>query len=269
MSLNGGPRPLTLASGPFGLTQRIGNRVVKTAGPDFRKQLPWGVPREREVYLSGLEHHAIARLEDHGEDANGRPWIALPFIPGGTVRERLVSSLPPDIGTALRVVRDVATALQAVHEAGFVHRDVHIHNVMIATGTEPRGVLLDFGIAGVLSKLGETTDTGLRTGSPRYAAPEQIVGAAQSTACDVWGLGALMYCLVYRRAPYSDGTARNSAPSFTTPPPPLKQSPSLGIVIATLLKAMLALEARARPTMPDVTGELTRLLGLANAPDPQ
>ncbi len=130
-------------------------------------------------------------------EVDGRPWIAMELVEGETVRDalRLKGRLP--LEDAIRMVEDIAEALDAAHERGVLHRDVNPHNIMMS----PRGGarLMDFGLARMVEP--DTTQVSTKTvgsesqvvGTVGYMAPEQILGRGASTASDVFALGAVAF----------------------------------------------------------------------------
>lgn len=158
---------------------------------------------ERQI-LAGLEHPAIARIVDGGVTEDGTPWFAMEHVEGEPIdaycdRRRL------GIRERLELILQVCTAVEHAHRRLVVHRDLKPANVLV---TEERQVkLLDFGIAKLLDAEGAAqaappTRTALRMMTPEYASPEQVRGAAVTTASDVYQLGLLLYELLTGHRPY-------------------------------------------------------------------
>ncbi len=245
--LDGGER---LGGGLFGETWRVGDRVIKVAGEDYRRALPWGIPREIEVFERGLEHPNIAPFQDHGRTPEGRPWIATTFVSGATVRDLLVSGPPMATNRACVVALGVARALQAAHAVGVLHCDVNVHNVIAVADPPGRhAVLVDWGIAALVDAGGDRATTArLKSGTPRYAAPEQRRPARHSPATDVWGLGVLLYCMVYRRPPFALDDLDRDAIAFPPGHPELEW----------LLRRALAPRPADRPSLERLIGALSQ-----------
>jgi eukaryotic-like serine/threonine-protein kinase len=163
--------------------------------------------RERQI-LASLDHPSIARLLDGGVSGDGRPYFAMELVEGLPLdqhcdRHRLT------VEERLRLFCDVARALDFAHHRLVLHRDLKPSNILVTA--DGRVKLLDFGIATVLEREDRTqqrTAGGWLT--PAYASPEQIRGAAMSTASDVYQLGLLLYELLTGRRPYE---VRSKAPS--------------------------------------------------------
>ena len=147
---------------------------------------------EREI-LASLDHSGIAGILDGGSMPDGRPYLVLEFVDGETITDFVQSrNLPrPE---RLRLIRDVAAALQHAHQHLVVHRDVKPSNVMVTSDGAVR--LLDFGIAkildpNVLPMASLLTRTGVSMLTPAYGSPEQVLGAAVTTGSDIYQLGLL------------------------------------------------------------------------------
>ncbi|GAB5534464.1 MAG: hypothetical protein Rubg2KO_07130 [Rubricoccaceae bacterium] len=160
---------------------------------------------ERQI-LAGLEHPNIARLYDGGVTAQGLPYLALEFVDGLPLT-RYAETHQLDVRARLALALQVCDAVAYAHRHLIVHRDLKPSNILVTPEGSAR--LLDFGIATFLSTDDLKTRTGLRALTPAYAAPEQVQGAAVTTATDVYALGVLLYELLAGTRPYnlSDATA--------------------------------------------------------------
>ncbi|HXS74525.1 MAG TPA: protein kinase [Rhodanobacteraceae bacterium] len=144
--------------------------------------------REQRI-LARLQHPHIAQLLDAGFSPTGTPFLALEFVAG----DNLVTHCER-CGLAARerlaLLMDVAAAVEHAHRNLIVHRDLKPSNVLVGAGGCVK--LVDFGIAKLLTGEGEPTRTEARRLTRSYAAPEQIVGDAATTAIDVYALGVLL-----------------------------------------------------------------------------
>jgi serine/threonine protein kinase len=156
--------------------------------------------------LAMLDHPSLVRVLDVGTTATGRPYFAMPLLSGETVRERLRRSGPLDPIEACSIVGDVLEGLDAAHRAGVVHRDVKPGNVFLPAGApgraRPRSILLDFGVAKLLAADGRATTAAAIVGTPRYLAPEQILGGAVDARTDVYAAGLTLFEMIAGRGPF-------------------------------------------------------------------
>lgn len=167
--------------------------------------------RERAA-LARLQHPHIARLLDAGVLDDGTPWLAMELVEGERIdiwceRQGL------DARAICRLAAELCAAVDYAHRQLVVHRDIKPGNVLVDRHGHLR--LLDFGIARLLQEddAADITATGACAFTPDYAAPEQRAGAAITTACDVYGLGALLYRLLSGRPPPrgADGALERTA----------------------------------------------------------
>ena len=152
---------------------------------------------------ANLQHPHILPLHDSGEVA-GLVYYVMPFVEGESLRERLNRERQLPIEDAVRIAREVASALDYAHRRGVVHRDIKPENILLHDG---QALVADFGIALAASRTdGSTrlTETGMSLGTPQYMAPEQAMGDRDITAkSDVYALGCVLYEMLVGEAPFS------------------------------------------------------------------
>jgi serine/threonine protein kinase/tetratricopeptide (TPR) repeat protein len=160
--------------------------------------------RERDI-LASLHHPNIAALHDAGVTPDGQPWLALEYVEGEPITawcDRAQLSISERVG----LFRQVLLAVQHAHANLVIHRDIKPANILVTRAGEVR--LLDFGIAklqeaggGALAETELTRHAG-RPLTVQYASPEQLKGLPLTTACDVYGLGVVLYELLCGERPY-------------------------------------------------------------------
>lgn len=154
--------------------------------------------RREAQAVAGLSHSHICQLYDYGE-LDGRPFMVLELLPGGTLEDRLAAARPlPDIETE-RIAGEVALALGHAHDHGVLHRDVKPTNVLF--DEEGRAKLADFGIALVAGEP-TLTEAGTLLGTAAYISPEQSRGEPATPATDVYAFGVLLYQMLTGRLPF-------------------------------------------------------------------
>ena len=230
------------------------------------------------------EAKAVAKLDDPNivqiyevgeyDEAGAKvPFLALEFVPGGTLEARAgTSPMPP--AEAARVVRLLARAMAHAHARGIVHRDLKPENVLIAPpADEPalnaalgRPKITDFGLARREVGGSSATTPGSVMGTPSYMAPEQAGGESAGPPADVYALGAILYRLltgsvVFPRASWIDAL---HDVRHATPRSPRELVPGIPPALEALCLRCLAKDAANRPTAAELAAGLDRL----SAPDP-
>jgi len=153
--------------------------------------------REQRI-LARLQHPHIAQLLDAGFSPTGTPFLALEFIAGDDLMSHCaLRGLPTR--DRLGLFMDVCAAVDHAHRNLIVHRDLKPNNVLVDANGGVK--LVDFGIAKLLTGDGDRTRTEARRLTRSYAAPEQLTGAAATTAIDVYALGVLLGELLGEQPP--------------------------------------------------------------------
>ena len=190
------------------------------------------------------DDHLVPVLE--AGQADGRRFLAVAYIPGGTLEDRLEDRGKLDPKETASFAEDVGLGLDALHNAGIVHRDLKPSNIIV--DADGRALLTDFGLAKgraytVLTKPGQVM------GTIDYLAPELIKGEAASPATDIYALGCAMYECVTGQPPFADkeGIAIGLAHVGEPPPDPRGFRDDLSDAYVDALLAALAKEPAQRP----------------------
>ena len=213
---------------------------------------------EREARAAAaLAHPNIVQLFDYGEE-EGRPYMVLEYLPGGTLAERLPEGAALQDDETRSVATDVAAGLAHAHEHGVIHRDLKPGNVLF--DAEGRAKVTDFGIAHVVGS-DTLTEEGTVLGTAAYISPEQVAGGPATPATDVYAFGVLLYRLLSGRFPFESGNAMELARMHRDiEPPPLHSfRPDAPADLAALAMAALAKDPDARP--PDGAALLGAIAG--------
>ena len=156
---------------------------------------------------ASLQHPHILPLFDSGT-ADGFLFYVMPYIQGETIREKLNRETQFGVDEAVRIAREVASALDYAHRHGVIHRDIKPENILLHDGSP---MVMDFGIALAVSAAagGRMTETGLSLGTPHYMSPEQATADREITGrSDVYSLASVLYEMLAGVPPHEGGSAQ-------------------------------------------------------------
>ncbi len=166
---------------------------VLLADPDFGDRFL----REAKI-AAKLHHRHVVAIHDVGRHEDYH-YMAMEYLSGGPILTK--DGQPRPVPFALRVTREIATALAYANSKGFVHRDVKPDNILLRD--DGSSVLTDFGIARAHDSAARMTRTGAVIGTPHYMSPEQARGRTVDGRSDLYSLGVVLYELLVGRVPYS------------------------------------------------------------------
>ena len=157
----------------------------------------------REALLAArITHPSVAQIYDCERTPDGDLLIAMEFVEGETVAQRLRRAGPLAIGHVAAALRGAAEGLDMAHGLGILHRDLKPENLMLTPAGTAK--LLDFGIARAIDATSSgLTDAGKVMGTPLYMSPEQFLGDALTPATDVYSLGAVVYEMLTAQPPHA------------------------------------------------------------------
>ena len=184
------------------------------ADPDFGERFL----REARI-AAKLHHRHVVGVHDVGR-VGDHHYIAMEYLGGGTVLSE--DGSPRPITFSLRVIREIAAALNYAHSKGFVHRDVKPDNILMRD--DGSAALTDFGIARATDASTSMTRTGTVIGTPHYMSPEQARGRTIDGRADLYSLGIVMYELLVGRVPFhADDSLAVGIMHITQPVPALPE----------------------------------------------
>ena len=156
-----------------------------------------------------LQHPNIVAVYDINE-VDGNHYFTMELVQGMSLAQRLAQGPLPD-RQAAQYVRKIAQAMHYAHEQGILHRDMKPSNILIDAQDDVH--ITDFGLAKRMNHEAGQTRTGALLGTPSYMAPEQASGKTHelSPACDIYGIGAVLYELLAGRPPFRAGLAAGNA----------------------------------------------------------
>jgi serine/threonine protein kinase len=196
--------------------------------PEFRERF------KREARLAaGIDHPNVVPVHQ-AEEQDGHLYIAMRYVPGTDLHALLSARGRLEPADAVRILEQVAAALDAAHEQGLVHRDVKPANVLLSGKPGKEHVYLtDFGVTKHIASGAGMTRTGAFVGTLDYVSPEQVQGAAVDGRADVYALGCVLYELLTGVVPFQrDSDAAKLFAHMSDPPP--RPSERIALVDAAL-----------------------------------
>ena len=180
------------------IQQTVAVKLLTADGrrPEWRERFL----RERQL-LASLNHPSIVHVIDAGSTGDGRPYLVMEYVEGVAID---LHAATMDVRERLSLFLRVCEGVSHAHRRLIIHCDLKPSNILVDASGQPK--LLDFGIARLLDDTGATTETVERLLTPQYASPEQLRGVSQTTATDVYSLGAVLYKMLTGRSPHESHT---------------------------------------------------------------
>ncbi|MEO8393227.1 MAG: protein kinase [Chloroflexota bacterium] len=202
---------------------------------------------QREARLIGsLQHPHLLPIYAF-DGLNDPPYIAMPYVEGGTLKDVLDKSGVLPIPDTLFILRQVASALDYAHRQGVIHRDIKPSNIMI--DGDGNVFLMDFGIARLTAGGEGITQTGMSVGTPEYVAPEQAMGAENvDSRADIYSLGIMIFQMLSGNRPYAAPTPMAIVMKHINDPVPsiIDFNPTLPAALDEVFSVALAKNPDAR-----------------------
>ena len=241
-----------------------------STGQELRREVVERFRREARA-AGGLSHPSIVAVYDQGVCEDGTPYIAMEYVPGGTLKDgiRRYGAIPPR--AAAETALQIANALAAAHDRGMVHRDIKPHNILITASGDVK--VTDFGIARAAAvppeagaKPGEATPgrsgtagaksnpgsdltaTGIVMGTAGYISPEQALGEPAGPQSDLYSLGVTLYEMLTGELPFRAETPLATAVKHVGEPPrpPREVNPAVPPEIDAVTRRLLEKDPRRR-----------------------
>jgi serine/threonine protein kinase len=250
--------------------------AVKVLEPPYRSDAGVRERFHREARSASIiGHPSIVNVFAEGEREDGAPFLVMEFLLGETVGDYLRREGRMPVPLALSALKQAASALEAAHRVGIIHRDVKPDNLFLLgePGSPYELKVVDFGLSREPSS--KLTAAGVVMGTPATMAPEQIVGESVDARVDIYALGMVLYAAVTGREPFADRPClMRSAPSeesddeiatlahhlWTTPKAPSLHVPGLDPRLEQIiLKAIRKNPAERHQSMQELIDDLDRL----------
>jgi serine/threonine-protein kinase len=243
--------------GPYEVQEEIGRGgmgvVLKALDPELNRVVAIKVlspclaasPTARRRFVREAQAAAAVRHEHvvavhRVAEADGLPYLVMPYVPGESLQERLVRLGPLELAEVVRIGAEAAAGLAAAHARGLIHRDVKPANLLLEGGPA-RVKITDFGLARAVDDVGLTRQ-GVVAGTPEYMAPEQARGAAIDHRADLYALGCVLYACCTGAPPFRGETplAVLRQVSDQVPAPLRERNPEVPAWLEALVARLLA-----------------------------
>jgi eukaryotic-like serine/threonine-protein kinase len=201
--------------------------------------------KREAMSAASLSHPNIIQVYDRGETEEGASYIAMEYVPGGTLKERIFRDGPLEAADAAGVGAQVAGALGAAHDRGMVHRDIKPQNVLLTARGGAK--VADFGIARAGSSA-TISRTGSVMGTAGYMSPEQALGKPATPKSDLYSLGVVLYEALTGELPYTADNPIAVSMKHVNEPlrPPIELNPRLPRGMNAIVTKLLAKDPEDR-----------------------
>lgn len=190
--------------------------ALKVMNPQLNADSSFNERFQREANIVGqLSHPNIIAIYDIGQQDNLN-YIAMDYLPNGTLHDKMAKGISSE--EALRITRELASALDHIHEKNYVHRDIKPENILFRADNS--AVLSDFGVARGLAVSSRMTHVGTVVGTPHYMSPEQTKGKEVDGRSDLYSLGVVLFEMLTGTVPYQGDEAVTIALKHLSAPIP-------------------------------------------------
>jgi serine/threonine-protein kinase len=191
-----------------------------------------------------INHPNTVTIFDYGQaDDADLYFIAMEYIEGRTLFRALREDGPFDEARAAHVARQICRGVREAHKIGVVHRDLKPGNVLLSDNADEHDLVkvLDFGLVKVVAgaTAGDLTEQGLFMGSPKYMAPEQILGHDVSARTDIYSLGVMLYEMLCGKVPFDRGSNMHTLMAHVNEPLPPMGGVLPGLAISPAMEAIV------------------------------
>lgn len=214
--------------------------AIKVMSPSLSADPGFGSRFYREAKIVGqLSHPNIVSIYDVGSHRHYN-FIAMDYLPGAPLQDQLDEGISSE--QAVRIVREMAAALDYAHERGYIHRDIKPDNILFRE--DGSAVLCDFGIAKALKGNIKMTVSGSVLGTPHYMSPEQAQGKTLDGRADIYSLGVVFFEMLSGQVPFSGEDAVSVAVKHMTSPIP--KLPTTAKAFQPIIDRMMEKKVSAR-----------------------
>jgi eukaryotic-like serine/threonine-protein kinase len=200
--------------------------------------------KREALSAAALSHPNIVSVYDRGQEPR-TSYIAMEYVPGGTLEERISRDGPLEAGAATKVALQIAEALHAAHQRGVIHRDIKPHNVLLTSSGSAK--VADFGIARAASAA-TISQRSMVLGTASYMSPEQAMGETVMPTSDLYSLGVVLYEMLTGELPYTAENPVAVSMKHVNDPlrPPRELNPEIPEELNALITKLLAKDPDGR-----------------------
>ena len=205
--------------------------------------------RREAMSAASLSHPNIVAVYDRGQTGDGVHYITMEYVPGGTLKERIVREGRLDADESMRLGAEVAEALGAAHARGVVHRDVKSQNVLLTVGNGyGNAKLADFGIARAADATTIPRSRAAVLGTAKYMSPEQARGRSTGPRSDLYSLGVVLFEALTGRVPFEaeDPEVVRVRHVNEPPPRPRESNPAVPAALDDVVARLLSKDPEDR-----------------------
>lgn len=203
---------------------------------------------------AAIEHDHIVTIYQVGED-RGVAFLAMQYLLGESLDARLKREPRLPLKEALRIGRETALGLAAVHKRGLIHRDIKPANLWLEAETS-RVKILDFGLARTIADDAHLTASGALLGTPAYMAPEQVVDQRVDHRCDLFSLGCVLYRMLTGVTAFEGkNTLAILCAELEASKPPHEVNPEIPAALSSLILRLLARRPQDRPVSAQIVAD--------------
>ncbi len=212
--------------------------------------------RQEATGAAKLAHPNIVNIYDVGED-QGSQYIVMEYVPGPTLKEVIQKRGRLQPMEAVKIAREIASALESAHRNNLVHCDIKPHNILVMSDGHVK--VTDFGIARAVTS-STMTYSGNVIGSVHYFSPEQAKGTVITTKSDVYSLGVVMYEMLTGQLPFNGETTVSIALKHLQdePVPPRQLVPSIPPVLEAIVQKAMSKDPMERPSSTELYADLNQ-----------
>jgi serine/threonine protein kinase len=235
--------------------------AVKVLAPAFAGNGPARRRFSREGQAAAAVVHENVVAIHHVESNGPVPFLVMQFVDGCSLQEQIMRVGPIDATSTLRIIAQLASALDAAHAQGLVHRDVKPANILVGAAGQ-RVWITDFGLARAVDDA-SLTRTGFIAGTPHYMSPEQARGESVGPGSDLFGLGSVMYFALTGRPPFRAERSLAILNRICSEKhrPVREVNPDVPVSVAAIVDRLLEKDSRCRyPSANEVRDECLKLL---------